>query len=134
MLLPGIHRARLHRAASRYRVTALTAVPTMIAMMLREREALAAADLSSVQTLRMGSAPLSEPLIGQVRQAFPECPDRYTATARRRPGPSCSAAPSADGLTPAIVRRRPHPAVQLRLMRDGNAVETRACWRCAAPR
>src|SRR6185503_20286948 len=71
VLLPSFTAAGYIEAASRYQVHALTAVPTMIAMMLRERDRMAAADFSSVQIVRVGSAPLSEQLIQQIHQAFP---------------------------------------------------------------
>ena len=72
VLLPSYTAHGYIDAASRYQVQSLTAVPTMIAMMLRERDAMAAADLSSVQNIRLGSAPLSAKLIAQMRQAFPD--------------------------------------------------------------
>jgi len=71
VLLPGFTPASYLDAAAVHRVTALTAVPTMIAMVLRERERLEAADLSSVTSIRMGSAPVTRALMDQVRRAFP---------------------------------------------------------------
>lgn len=109
-------------AASRYRVHALTGVPTMIAMILREREAMAAADLSSVQSLRIGSAPLSEQLIEQIRHAMPgvRILHGYGTT---EAGPVAFGAPS-GGLEPLPLsvgapHPAPHPAVDVRLVRDG---------------
>ncbi len=95
---------------------ALTGVPTMIAMMLREHEAMAAADLSSVQSLRIGSAPLSEQLIAQMRQAFPHARilHGYGTT---EAGPVAFGA-SPMSMTPLSVGVA-HPAVDLRLVRDG---------------
>src|SRR5260370_26531633 len=43
----------------------------MIAMLLRERELLANNALSAVEAVRMGSAPITQSLIDQVRAAFP---------------------------------------------------------------
>jgi acyl-CoA synthetase (AMP-forming)/AMP-acid ligase II len=121
VLLPSFTARGYIDAASRYQVHALTAVPTMIAMMLREREAMAAADLSSVQSLRIGSAPLSEQLIAQMRQAFPN--------ARILHGfGTTEAGPVVFGPHPDGVERTPltlgvaHPAVDLRLIRDGEEV------------
>ena len=54
-----------------YRATALTSVPTMIAMILRETALLKHTDLSSVSAVRMGSAPVSEGLVEAARRAFP---------------------------------------------------------------
>ena len=56
-------RAAYIDAIERYRCTWLTAVPPMIAMMLRESELLARTDLSSVEFVRMGSAPVSQSLM-----------------------------------------------------------------------
>lgn len=123
VLLPGFNAAGFIDAASRYRVNAITGVPTMVAMMLREHDAISTADLSSVQTLRIGSAPLSEQLIAQVRQAMPNVRilHGYGTT---EAGPVAFGAPSANGLdAPPLSVGAPHPAVQVRLMRDGVAVD-----------
>ena len=63
ILLPGFVAGEYIAAAAEYGATALTSVPTMIAMLLRETDALARHDLSSVRTVRMGSAPVSPGLI-----------------------------------------------------------------------
>jgi acyl-CoA synthetase (AMP-forming)/AMP-acid ligase II len=118
VLLPSFTAATYINAASRYQVHALTAVPTMIAMMLREHDLMAATDLSSVQSLRVGSAPLSEQLIDQMRQAFPRARivHGYGTT---------EAGPVVFGPHPDGLQRSPlsvgvaHGSVDLRLMRDG---------------
>ncbi len=121
VLLPAFTARAYIEVASRYQVHSLTAVPTMIAMMLRERELMAAADLSSVQSLRVGSAPLSEQLIEQMRGAFPRAHilHGYGTT---EAGPVVFG-PHPDGLdrTPLSVGVA-HGAVDLRLMRDGRVV------------
>ncbi|TXL73074.1 acyl--CoA ligase [Vineibacter terrae] len=58
-------------AIDRYRVTVLTSVPTMLALAVREREALARADLSCVKFVFTGSAPLTQALADTVRATFP---------------------------------------------------------------
>ena len=58
-------------AIERYRCTWITAVPPMIAMMLREHDALAGADLSSVRTVRMGSAPVNDTLAAKTHELLP---------------------------------------------------------------
>ena len=63
VLLPQFVAKDYIEAIGQYRPTWLTAVPPMIAMMLREPETLAATDLSSVEFIRMGSAPVSTSLI-----------------------------------------------------------------------
>jgi long-chain acyl-CoA synthetase len=72
VLLPRFEAKSYIEAISRCRPTWLTAVPPMIAMMLREEEALAKADLSSVEAIRMGSAPVSASLMAATRKAFPK--------------------------------------------------------------
>jgi acyl-CoA synthetase (AMP-forming)/AMP-acid ligase II len=121
VLLPSFTAAAYIDAASRFRVHALTAVPTMIAMMLRERGLMSAADLSSVRSLRVGSAPLSDHLIVQMRAAFPRARivHGYGTT---EAGPIVFA-PHPHGLertplSPGVA----HPAVELRLRRDGTVV------------
>src|SRR5262245_43629108 len=59
VLLPQFIARAFIEAIERYRCTWLTAVPPMIAMMLRERDLLARVDLSSVEFIRLGSAPVS---------------------------------------------------------------------------
>src|SRR5262249_58804405 len=58
-------------AIAKYRITWLTAVPPMIAMMLRERALLARTDLSSVEFVRMGSAPVTASLMQALSAALP---------------------------------------------------------------
>jgi acyl-CoA synthetase (AMP-forming)/AMP-acid ligase II len=114
VLLPRFIARDYIEAASRYRVSALTAVPTMIAMMLREHAAMAAADLSSVQSLRVGSAPMSPQLVAQIRQAFPNARilHGYGTT---EAGPVAFQAHPDHPLSVGSA----HPAVDLRLVRDG---------------
>ncbi len=118
VLLPSFTATRFIGAASRYQVHALTGVPTMIAMMLRERDAMAAADFSSVKSLRIGSAPLSEQLIEQIRQAMPgvRILHGYGTT---EAGPVAFGAPSGELEPPPLSVGAPHPAVDVRLVRDG---------------
>ena len=59
VLLPQFTARAYIEAIERHRCTWLTAVPPMIAMMLREHELLGRTDLSSVEFIRMGSAPVS---------------------------------------------------------------------------
>jgi long-chain acyl-CoA synthetase len=72
VLLPGFTVARYLDAIARYRCTSLTAVPTMLAMLLQQRELLLSTDLSSVRTIRMGSAPVSLGLYQSIRNQFPD--------------------------------------------------------------
>jgi acyl-CoA synthetase (AMP-forming)/AMP-acid ligase II len=121
VLLPQFTAASYIEAVAHCRVDLLTSVPTMIAMMLRERELLARADLSSVRVVRMGSAPLTQSLIDQVRSVFPtaQITNGYGTT---EIGPIVFG-PHPDGIKqPELSPGYPHRAVQLRLVRDGREV------------
>jgi long-chain acyl-CoA synthetase len=118
VLLPGFTVAGYLAAAERYRVNNLTSVPTMIAMLLREPALLARTDLSSVTSVRMGSAPITQAFVDQVRQAFPGRPitNGYGTT---EAGPIVFG-PHPDGIPqPELSVGYPHPQVQLRLVADG---------------
>lgn len=122
VLLPQFTTKGYIEAAERYKVNFLTSVPTMIAMMLRERELLAKADLSSVSVVRMGSAPLTQSLIDQVRGVFPKAliANAYGTT---EAGPVVFG-PHPKGIKqPELSTGYPHPAIQLRLVRDGREVQ-----------
>jgi acyl-CoA synthetase (AMP-forming)/AMP-acid ligase II len=122
VLLPQFTTRTYIEAAAKHRVAFLTSVPTMIAMMLREKELLAKNDLSAVEAVRMGSAPITQSLIDQVRGAFPSAQigNGYGTT---EAGPVVFG-PHPDGLPqPELSTGYPHPAVQLRLVRDGREVQ-----------
>jgi acyl-CoA synthetase (AMP-forming)/AMP-acid ligase II len=72
ILLPQFTTQRYLKAIEDYRCTWLTAVPPMIAMMLHDKGQLAATDLSSVEYLRMGSAPVSQSLMKSIHHALPK--------------------------------------------------------------
>jgi len=94
----------------------------MIAMMLRDRASLAANDLSAVEGVRMGSAPITQALIDQVRSVFPKAQisNGYGTT---EAGPVVFG-PHPQGLPqPELSTGYPHPEVQLRLVSDGREVE-----------
>jgi acyl-CoA synthetase (AMP-forming)/AMP-acid ligase II len=121
VLLPQFTARTYIEAAAKHRVAFLTSVPTMIAMMLREREMLAKSDLSAVEAVRMGSAPITQSLIDQVREVFPKAQigNGYGTT---EAGPVVFG-PHPDGIPqPDLSTGYPHPAVQLRLVRDGKEV------------
>ena len=122
VLLPQFTTKGYIEAAAKHRVGFLTSVPTMIAMMLREKEMLAAADLSAVEAVRMGSAPITQALIDQVRAVFPKAMigNGYGTT---EAGPVVFG-PHPKGIPqPELSTGYPHPDVQLRLVRDGREVQ-----------
>ena len=122
VLLPQFTTKGYIEAAAKHRVGFLTSVPTMIAMMLREKELLATADLAAVEAVRMGSAPITQALIDQVRAVFPKAAisNGYGTT---EAGPVVFG-PHPQGIPqPELSTGYPHPDVQLRLMRDGREVQ-----------
>jgi long-chain acyl-CoA synthetase len=122
VLLPQFTTNGYIEAAAKHRVAFLTSVPTMIAMMIREKALLGANDLSAVEAVRMGSAPITQSLIDQVRAVFPraQITNGYGTT---EAGPIVFGAHPAGIPQPELSTGYPHPAVQLRLVRDGRIVE-----------
>jgi acyl-CoA synthetase (AMP-forming)/AMP-acid ligase II len=71
VVLPRFEAAAYAKAIVDYRCTWLTSVPTMLAMVLRERELIARLDFSHVTRVTMGSAPITEALWHEVQDLFP---------------------------------------------------------------
>jgi acyl-CoA synthetase (AMP-forming)/AMP-acid ligase II len=118
VLLPRFEARAYIEAIGRYHPTWLTAVPPMIAMMLRETDTLAATDLSSVQFIRMGSAPVSASLMAAVRRALPKA--QVTNAYGTTEAGMIVFGPHPKGLPqPEASVGYPHPKVQLRLV-DGD--------------
>jgi long-chain acyl-CoA synthetase len=117
VLLPQFTARAYIDAIERYRTTWLTAVPPMIAMMLREKDLLARTDLSSVEFIRMGSAPVSASLMEAIHQTLPRAAvtNAYGTT---EAGPVVFG-PHPQGLPqPEMSVGYPHSKVELRLV-DG---------------
>jgi long-chain acyl-CoA synthetase len=118
VLLPQFSAPAYIDAIGRYRCTWLTAVPPMIAMMLRERALLAATDLGSVEFVRMGSAPVSAALMAALHEALPQA-SVTNAYGTTEAGPVVFG-PHPKGLPqPELSVGCPHPLVSLRLV-DGD--------------
>ncbi|MCW5746684.1 MAG: acyl--CoA ligase [Alphaproteobacteria bacterium] len=133
VLLPQFTTAGYIEAAARHKVGYLTSVPTMIAMVMREHDLLSRTDLSAVEAVRMGSAPLTQALIDQTRAVFPRAliTNGYGTT---EAGPIVFG-PHPEGLPqPELSVGCRHPAVDLRLVRDGKEVpdEGELEMRCGA--
>jgi len=71
VLLPQFDARHFIGAIGAFGVTWVTSVPTMMAMVVRETDALAAVDTSTVRYVRMGSAPATHQLYDAVHAAFP---------------------------------------------------------------
>ena len=102
------------RAIDRYRCTWLTAVPPMIAMMLREHDTIASADLSSVRVIRMGSAPVSKSLLEQIHRLLPNA-RVVNAYGTTEAGPVVFAGHPDGRPNPLLSVGYAHPKVHLRL-------------------
>lgn len=115
VLLPAFTTAGYIEAIGRFCCTALTSVPTMIAMMLQQQTLLARTDLSSVRVVRMGSAPVSGGLMAATRRLFPRAgiSNVYGTT---EAGPIVFAAHPDGRPTPPLSLGVRHPAVALRLI------------------
>jgi acyl-CoA synthetase (AMP-forming)/AMP-acid ligase II len=133
ILLPGFTAQSYIEAAATYRATALTSVPTMIGMILREKALLARADLTAVTAVRMGSAPVSHGLMEAARRTFPNAiiTNSYGTT---EAGPIVFTAHPNGRPTPDLSVGVAHPHVKLRLVdgADGDASEGVLQMRCPA--
>jgi long-chain acyl-CoA synthetase len=69
--LPRFDARRFLDVAAQYRCTVLSGIPTMFALMVRERDLIAQLDLNSVRDVTIGSAPLTDALLAQVKALFP---------------------------------------------------------------
>jgi long-chain acyl-CoA synthetase len=133
ILLPQFDARAYLRAIGEHRATWITGVPPMMAMLLQERELLAATDTSSVRNVRCGSAPVSPALLAAIQAAFPQAHflNGYGTT---EAGPVVFG-PHPDGIpTPPLSVGYPHPAVQLRLRTadGGNGCEGVLEQKCPA--
>jgi acyl-CoA synthetase (AMP-forming)/AMP-acid ligase II len=133
ILLPRFEARTYIDAIGRYRATWLTSVPPMIAMMLRERGTLARTDLSSVQFIRMGSAPVSTALMDATQQTFPNVKvTNVYATTEAGPivfGPHPKGLPQ-----PTASVGYPRPEVEIRLVggNERNAIKGVLEMKCPA--
>jgi long-chain acyl-CoA synthetase len=115
VLLPQFTARDYIAAIGRYRCTWLTAVPPMIAMMLRESDALAQADLTSVRAVRMGSAPVNDTLAHQIRALLPNA-RIINAYGTTEGGPIVFTQHPDRLPTPIASVGYPHPGVSVRLV------------------
>jgi acyl-CoA synthetase (AMP-forming)/AMP-acid ligase II len=118
ILLPQFTARAYIEAIERYRTTWLTAVPPMVAMMLREHDLLARTDLSSVEFVRMGSAPVSASLMQSLHRLLPRAvvTNAYGTT---EGGPVVFGPHPKNLPQPEMSVGYPHSQVQVRLV-DGD--------------
>jgi long-chain acyl-CoA synthetase len=72
VLMPRFDATAYLKAVAEYRCTLLSGIPSMFALMARQRELLTRLDLSSVKAVTIGSAPLTEALVARVQEMFPQ--------------------------------------------------------------
>ena len=133
VLLPQFTAGHYLKAIPRFGCTWLTSVPTMIALILRERELIGRLDLSSVETVMMGSAPATAGLFADIRAVFPKARVAY-GYGTTEAGPAVFR-PHPDGIpTPDLALGVRLDDVDLRLVAgtDRNAEEGELEMRCAA--
>lgn len=115
VLLPTFNALDYARAIDAFKVTWLTSVPTMLAMVAKQADKLGGLDFSSVTDITMGSAPLTQALIDKVQAMFP------TASISNSYG-TTEGGPSPFGPHPDGV---PRPALSLGYPAEGLEVELR---------
>lgn len=128
VLLPQFDTRHYVEAIGRFGVTWLTSVPTMLAMVVREQATLAKTDLSTVRTVRMGSAPVTQKLVDDIRHIFPKA-TVLNAYGTTEAGPVMFG-PHTDGRkTPDVALGWPLPGVEVRLVDgDGNDADEGVLW------
>jgi acyl-CoA synthetase (AMP-forming)/AMP-acid ligase II len=128
VLMPQFGAREYIRTIERHAVTWLTGVPTMFALVVRESAALNALDVSKVRYIRMASAPATQKLFDDVRQAFPHAAVGggfgTTETGPVMFGPSPTGAKKAD-----LELGWPLPQVEVRLVdSDGKDANEGVLW------
>ena len=127
VLMPQFDARQFVEAIGRFKVTSLTSVPTMLALAMRERETLARTDLSSVESVRTGSAPITQSLVDEVRHAFPNAA-LILGYGTTESGPIAFGA-RAGLAKPDLALGWPLPGVEVRLIApDGEETDEGELW------
>jgi acyl-CoA synthetase (AMP-forming)/AMP-acid ligase II len=118
VLLPAFEAKAYAKAIERFDVTWLTSVPTMLALVAKERDLVGGLDFSSVTNVTMGSAPLTQALVDKVQALFPKALiNNSYGTTEAGPAPF---GPHPDGLPrPPVALGYPVPGAQSEL-REGS--------------
>lgn len=128
VLLPQFDARHYIEAIERFGCSWLTSVPTMLAMVAREQALLERTDLSKVKMIRMGSAPVSQALLDDIKKWFPNA-DISNVYGTTEAGPVVFG-PHPDGRRkPALALGWPRPGVELRLVDpEGRDAEQGVLW------
>jgi long-chain acyl-CoA synthetase len=125
---PAFEPRRYLEDLAAYRVTTITAVPTMMAMALLEKDLLDPARYASVRAVRVGSAPVTQALIDRMAQVFTQASfgNAYGVTE----GGQIVFGPHPGGKpTPPISCGCPAPGVSLKLVdAAGREADEGALW------
>jgi long-chain acyl-CoA synthetase len=115
VLLPRFEAKSYIEAIGAHRCSSIGGVPTMFALLARERELLAKTDLSSVKRITIGSAPLTGALLEEVQDIFPNAliVNGYGTT---ESGAAAFGMHPAGKRTPPLSLGYPLAAVELRLV------------------
>jgi acyl-CoA synthetase (AMP-forming)/AMP-acid ligase II len=113
--VPAFDARQFLEITARERLTCLSGIPTMLAMMAREEDLLVTLDLNSVTKLAIGSAPLTEALIDRVKLIFPaaEMRNSYGTT---ESGPAVFGPHPEGKPRPPLALGYPYPGAEWRLV------------------
>jgi len=127
VLLPEFQAERYIKTIERFRCTWITSVPTMLAMCFADPALTNDTDLSSVEIVRMGSAPVSPKLWARVGDAFPDA-DIIIGYGTTESGP-VNFGPKDGRLPPPLSTGWGLPGVGLKLIdADGNEADEGELW------
>ncbi|WP_233236542.1 class I adenylate-forming enzyme family protein [Bordetella sp. LUAb4] len=122
VILPGFDVDTYVDALERYRVSILTAVPTMFARIVKDPERLRGRNFSSLRRVMLGSAPMTEDLLQRIRDAFPDTQFSH-GYGTTEAGPAVFG-PHPDGIaTPGLALGYPLRLDQVRLVDGPNENE-----------
>ncbi len=71
VLMPRFDPVLYLQAIDKYGINLVSGVPTMLSLMARQQPLIAQLNLETVLSVQVGSAPLSETVVGQAREMFP---------------------------------------------------------------
>ena len=132
VLLPQFTARQYIKAIEDFKCTWLTAVPPMIAMMLQEKELIQKTDLSSVEFLRMGSAPVSPSLMDAIKSVFPKT--QIINAFGTTEGSPVMFGPHPDGLPlPYLSAGYAHPDVKIRLVDESGQESNQGVLQIKSP-